>query len=79
LLRIEQMVTVIARAAVTDLLGEILSDPKLRLIYENAGKVSPSQLEKRSKFSAGKISGLWKQWEMKGVMVKAGKSYRPLF
>jgi hypothetical protein len=77
--RIERMVTVLARAAVSERLEEILSDPHTRLVYQGAGKISRPQLEKRTGFSGGKISNLWKQWEMHGLMVKSGKSYEALF
>ena len=77
--RIEVLVAAMARAALTAPLAEILGDAKLRLLYEKAGKIPRTELEKKTKFSGGKISGLWKQWESKGLMVKNGKSYRPIF
>jgi hypothetical protein len=77
--RIEQMVTVLARASVSERLEEILNDPSTRLVYQGAGKISRPELERRTGFSGGKISNLWKQWEMHGLMVKSGKSYEALF
>lgn len=77
--RIERMVTILARSAVSERLEEILSDPNTRLVYQGAGKISRMEMEKRTGFSGGKISNLWKQWEMYGLMVKSGKSYEALF
>lgn len=77
--RIEALVAVIAKAALAQPLAEILADKKLRQIFEGAGRIARPELERRTGFSGGKISGLWKQWESKGLMVKDGKSYRPIF
>jgi hypothetical protein len=77
--RIEALVTVIAKAALAQPLAEILADKKLRLIFEGAGRISRPELERKTEFSGGKISGLWKQWESKGLMVKDGRSYRSIF
>ena len=76
--RIEVLVAAIAKAALAEPLSEIMDDSKLRLLYEKAGSIARPELERRTGFSGGKISGLWKQWEIKGLMVKAGKSYKPL-
>lgn len=76
--RIEQMVPS-WRATVSERLDEILNDHNTRLIYQGAGKISRPELERRTGFSGGKISNLWKQWETHGLMVKSGKSYKALF
>jgi hypothetical protein len=76
--RIEVLVAAIARAALAAPLSEIMGHSKFRLLYEKAGSIARPELERRTGFSGGKISGLWKQWEAKGLMIKDGKSYRPI-
>lgn len=78
LIRIEELVRAIARTALSDALAEIVGDKKLRLLYEEAGRIPRAELSRRTGFSGGKISGLWKKWEARGLMVKDGKSYRPV-
>ena len=74
--RIEVLIGAIARVALWEELSEIMADSKLRLVYEGAGRIARPEIERRTGFSGGKISRLWKQWEAKGLMVKDGKSYR---
>ena len=76
--RIEVLIGAIARVALSEPLSEIVADSKLRLPYEQAGRIARPELERRTGFSGGKISGLWKQWEAEGLMVKDGRSYRPI-
>lgn len=76
--RIEELMRAVARATLSEALTEILADRDLRLLYERAGKIPTKELSRKTRFSARKISGLWKKWEAKGLMVKDGKSYRPI-
>lgn len=76
--RIEELVTVIAKTLLSDKLEGILKDPKQRLIYEGAGRISVKDLAKKAHVSFTTVSGLWQQWERQGLMVKEGKSYRPI-
>jgi hypothetical protein len=76
--RIEELVAVIARALLSDKLAEILENPKHRLIYEGAGRVPIKELAKKTHVSLTTVSGLWQKWERQGLMVKDGKSYRPI-
>jgi hypothetical protein len=59
--RIEELVGAIARAALSEALTEILANRDLRLLYEKAGKIPTRGLSRRTRISAGKISGLWKK------------------
>ena len=77
--RIELLLEIVAKTAVADKLAKILKDKKLAFLYENTGRLRRTELEKKTGFSAGKISGLWSQWERDGLMVKDGKSYRRVF
>lgn len=76
--RIEVLIGAIARVALSKPLSEIMADSKLRLLYEQAGRIARPELERRTGSSGGRISGLWKQWEAEGLMVKDGTSYRPI-
>jgi hypothetical protein len=76
--RIEELVTVIAKTLLSDKLAEILKNPKHRLIYEGAGRVPIKELAEKARVSFSTVSGLWQQWERQGLMVKDGKSYRPI-
>jgi len=77
--RIEELVSVIAKTLLADKLEEVLKDPKRRLIYEGAGRIPVKDLAKKAHVSFTTVSGLWQQWERQGLMVKDGKSYRPIF
>lgn len=76
--RIEELVRAIAKSILAERLNRYLEDRKFRILYENTGWLTRPELEKKTGFSAGKISGLWKQWEREGLLVKEGKSYRPV-
>lgn len=74
--RIEALLTAMTRAALFEKLREIRSDKALRLLYERTGQHSVKELAKATKFSVGKISGIWREWEDKGLLIKDGKSFR---
>jgi hypothetical protein len=77
--RIELLLEIMVKAAVADKLSKIFKEKKYAFLYENTGSLPRPELEKKTGFSAGKISGLWSQWEREGLMVKDGKSYRRVF
>jgi hypothetical protein len=60
-------------------MSRLLTDDKLRQLYLGTGKLNRGQLERQTGFSAGKISGLWAQWEQAGLLVKSGKSFKKPF
>ena len=74
--RIEDLLTALARAALQETLKNALKDKKNRIVYENTGELSVKELAKRTGFSAGKISGLWQEWEQAGLLIKKGKYYK---
>ena len=76
--RIEELLTALTKATLSDSIEKHLADPKHRILYEGAGKVPVKELAKKTKFSVGKISNLWKEWAQAGLLVKDGKSYRRL-
>ena len=73
--RIEKHLAVLVRIALADAIKTHLSDKRHRLLYDLTGSVPRTQLEKRTKFSAGKISALWQEWEEAGLLIKDGKQY----
>jgi hypothetical protein len=74
--RLEELLTALARAALQETLKNILKDKKNKIVYENTGKLSVKELAKSTGFSAGKISGLWQEWEQAGLLIKKGKYYK---
>jgi hypothetical protein len=77
--RIELLLEVMAKTAVSDKLAKIFKEPKHKLLYENTGHRSVRELSKLTNFSVGKISGLWSQWEREGLLMKDGKSLHRVF
>lgn len=76
LTRIEELLTLLAKAAHAERLSEIFDDKQHRLLYEKAGQIPVKELSKKTGLSAGTISGLWQRWERAGLLVKDGKHYR---
>ena len=76
--RIEELVRVIAKSVLAGNLAAALKDKNYRTLYEGTGRFTRPELEKKTGFSGGKISGIWKEWEQLGFVVKEGKSYRKM-
>ncbi len=74
--RIEELLTVLTKAVIGSRLGEILKEKNYRTLYERTGELGIIELSKKTRLSTGKISGIWKEWEQLGIVVKEGKSYR---
>jgi hypothetical protein len=76
---IESLLRSLVKISLTDTMSRLLTDEKLRELYFGTGNLKREELEKKTGFSAGKISGLWAQWEQAGLLTKTGKSYRKPF
>lgn len=76
---IENLLRSLVKISLTETMSRVLTDDRLRDLYLYTGKLKRGDLEKRTGFSAGKISGLWAEWELEGLLVKDGKSYRKPF
>jgi hypothetical protein len=76
---IEDLLRSLLRSSLSEPMSRLLTDENLRRLYWSTGNVKRQELERRTGFSAGKISGLWAQWEQAGILVKTGKSYRRPF
>jgi len=74
-----ELLRVIARALLSPVIERELSNKRVAQVYEMTGQATRPEIEKKSGFSGGKISGLWIRWERLGLLVKDGKSYRKSF
>jgi hypothetical protein len=76
LARIEELLTVLAKAALSQTMREELADKDLRRLYDLTGSRSVKDISAKTGFSTGKISGLWQRWEERGLLIKDGAQYR---
>ena len=74
--RIQELLTVLVRATLSETLGKELRDKNLRQLYEETGRVPVRELSRRTGLGAGTISRTWRKWEQAGILVKDGKQYR---
>jgi hypothetical protein len=74
--RIQELLALVAKALLAERLSEIFDDRQHRLLFEQVGLIPVKDLVKKTKLSAGTISGLWQRWERAGLLVKDGKHYR---
>jgi DNA-binding NarL/FixJ family response regulator len=77
--RIDQTLTGILKALLTEQVKTIRSDERLSQIYDMTGTgKAVSEIAKKAKVSTGTVSGIWKSWEDSGLIIKSGKSYRKI-
>jgi len=74
--RIEELLTVLVKNQLSDVINKELNDPKKKKIFELTGKYSASEIGKKAKTSAMTVSRLWQAWEALGLLIKDGKNYR---
>lgn len=74
--RSNELLEILVKLQLRSTLSEELSDPKNRKLYNLTGNKGVTDISKGLKMSAGKISGIWKRWEQKGLLIKDGRSYR---
>lgn len=80
LTRTSELLTVLAKIQLSEVLEAELADPKKRKLYDLTGGPHPRPtIESKVGMSGGAISGHWKRWEQLGLLVKDGKSYRRIF
>ena len=77
--RIEELLTIIAKAQVSSRLKERLADARMRKLYELTGKHTVRELEKKTGINKSTISSIWKEWEIEGLLLKEGKKYKRAF
>ena len=77
--RTNELLTVLVKLQLQDVLDAELADAKKRKLYElTGGKLAVKAISAKIGMSAGAISGHWMRWEKLGLLNKDGKSYRRL-
>lgn len=77
LVRTNELLTVLAKSALSNVLEDELKDPKKRKLYELTGGSTPVKaIAAKIGISVGAISAHWKRWEQLGLLVKDGRQYR---
>ena len=75
--RTNELLEVLVKLQLGDVLKNELSDPKKRQLYELTGcSLAVKAIAAKVGISAGSISGYWQRWEQLGLLIKDGKSYR---
>jgi len=77
--RIEDLLSVLVKISLSEKLRSVRVDKQQRFLYENTGRLPVKELSRKTGFSAGKISGVWQEWEDAGLLIKDGKQYRRVF
>jgi hypothetical protein len=76
---IEVLLRSLIKISLSEPMSRLLTEDSLRRLYAGTGRLKRKELQRRTGFSAGKISGLWAEWEEAGLLVKMGKSYKKPF
>lgn len=75
--RTNELLAVLVKLQLSDVIESELSDPKKRQLYDlTGGSLAVKEISTKVGMSAGAISGHWKRWEQLGLLIKDGKSYR---
>lgn len=78
--RVNELLLILAKTGLRDVLATELDEPKKRKLYELTGKGLPvKELTKKVGMSTGAISKVWQTWEELGLLTKRnGKYWRSL-
>lgn len=79
ILRSNELLTVISKTLLSDLLKNEVKNKKMAKLYELTGSATVKEISKKIGMSAGAISAVWQRWETFGLLIKDGKSYRRVF
>jgi predicted transcriptional regulator len=75
--RTNELLLVIVKAQMKDILKAELSNKKKKQLYELTGTSIPiKKISEMVGVSTGAISTIWKNWEYAGLIIKDGKTYR---
>lgn len=75
--RTNELLEVLVKLQLGDVLQDELSEPKKRKLYElTGGSLARPAISTKVGMSGGSISGHWKRWEELGLLIKDGKSYK---
>lgn len=75
---IATMLEALMKMKIDEVLKTELQDPKVKKLYDLTGNTKIREIKKATSFSIGKISGIWKNWERKGILKKDGKFYKKI-
>jgi len=71
--KIREMMEFLVKEKLSKKLKELSKDK--RKVYELTGEKRES-IQQKTRFAAGKISGIWQELESEGLLIKSGKGYR---
>lgn len=75
--RTNELLTILAKKALQDVLEDELRTDRNRDLYElTGGTISVRAISKKVHSSLGSISRKWQRWEELGLLVKDGGRYR---
>ena len=77
--KIADMTETLVKMRLSEILAQELTDSGKKKLYDLTGKANVTRLVKVTGFSAGKISAMWQDWYLKGILKKDGKSYKKIF
>jgi hypothetical protein len=77
--RIEQLVEILAKLSLRQVMAEELSDPIAEALYKATGTKTITEISAEIGWSAATISRTWTRWNRLGLLVKNGRSYRRTF
>ncbi len=78
--RNNDLLTVLAKAQLSDALEDELGNAKHRKLYELTGKnIAVTKIASQIGVSTGSISRTWQRWERMGILAKEGGQYRRIF
>lgn len=72
--KIREMLEFLVKQKISNQLKSL--DKEEKKLYDLTGIENVKKLVEITGFSAGKISGLWREWEQQGIIIKEGKFYR---
>ena len=79
LAKIELYLGLLLRYRLNASISEVLTDPVHVKVYELTGNANRDEIVNKTGVAAGTVSGLWKKWEEKGIVIKDGVSYKKVF
>jgi len=76
---IEKLLTVLVKNQLADAIEKELSNNNKKKLYQWTGKYGVKEIAQKLNCSYGWISGVWKDWERLGLIIKVGNKYRKIF
>lgn len=77
--RIEQLVEILAKQSIRQVMADELSDPDSEALYNATGTKTITEISTEIGWSPATISRTWARWSRAGLVVKVGRSYRRTF